>query len=148
MGERGPRQQRRRPRGPRGIGGSARGRLDLVPAPGAPHGVGQREQQPRALGLVDGLVALPGGERTAQQLHGLLEGEPRRGLVGGPQGIGHRAVDLLRPRRGEVARELGEVRLEPVAELLLDRLADPAMQARAARRASARPRGWSAAARA
>ena len=106
----------------------------LLPAAGQPQRAGELAQQPRALGLVDRLVALAGGQRGARQVDDLVVGQPRLGLLGGAQRVGDRALDLLGPGGGEVAGELGQVRVDRVAVARLDRLADPAVEARAAGR--------------
>jgi hypothetical protein len=61
----------------------AQSALAGIVAPVRQTALGQPVEQPRALGLVDRLVGLARGERAAQQVGGLLVGQPLERLVGG-----------------------------------------------------------------
>ena len=77
--------------------------------------------------------ALERVERAARELGGVLEREPLGGVVGGHDGVLDRAHDRVRSGRGEVARERGEPGIDAVGVAHGDRVADAAVQARAAR---------------
>ena len=119
-----------------------RGRSSRAPPPSARRPASarrQRDLEPRELGVVDRVVAPAQRHRALQQPHRLVVGEAaawparRRGRRSRP-----RRSTSSRPGCREVARELVEPRLEPVAVALLDRLADPPVQQRAPRRGELR----------
>ena len=132
MPERSSGEQRRGPHPPRRLGGPDVCVAGLVQQSGALAGRREQEQQPCEVEVVDRLVALARRHGAAEQIRGVLIREPRIGPLRRPHRERHGPVDLLGPRGREVAREVVEMGVEALTVTALDRLADPAVQARPA----------------